>query len=65
VIKVDVKGKGIFFRVVVPGFEDKVQAQEAAQKISQKTGLNCIIKSVDNEEKKTKKYIRLRLFNYV
>jgi len=52
VIKVDVKGKGIFFRVVVPCFEDKVQAQEAAQKISQKTGLNCIIKSVDNEEKK-------------
>lgn len=51
-IKVDVQGKGIFFRVVVPGFENKVQAQEAAQKISQKTGLNCIIKSVDNEEKK-------------
>ena len=27
VIKVDIKGKGILFRVVVSGFEDKVQAR--------------------------------------
>ena len=52
VIKVDVRGKGILYRVVVLGFEDKIQAQEAAKKISQKTGTNCIIKSIDNEAKK-------------
>jgi cell division protein FtsN len=52
VIKVDVKGRGILFRVVVSGFENKVQAQEAALKISQKTGTSCIIKCVDNETKK-------------
>jgi cell division protein FtsN len=52
VIKVDVKGKGVLFRVVVSGLEDKVQADEAAQKITKKTGTNCIIKSVDSEAKK-------------
>lgn len=48
VIKVNVKGKGTLYRVVVSGFEDKVQADEAAQKITKKTGTNCLIKSVDS-----------------
>jgi cell division protein FtsN len=52
VIKVDVKGKGIMFRVVVSGFEDMVQADQAAQEITKKTGTACIIKSVDSKEKK-------------
>jgi cell division protein FtsN len=52
VIKVNVEGKGILFRIVVSGFENKVQAQEAALKISQKIGTSCIIKCVDNEAKK-------------
>ena len=52
VVKFQSKGKGILFRVVVSGFEDKVQADEAAQKISQKTGTSCIIKCIDNEAKK-------------
>jgi cell division protein FtsN len=52
VIKVDVKGKGTLYRVVVSGFEDKVQADEAAQKISRKTGTDCIIKSINSETKK-------------
>jgi len=52
VIKVEIPGKGIFFRVIVSGFENKVKAQEAALKISQKTGTSCIIKCVDNETKK-------------
>ncbi len=52
VIKTDAQGKGILYRVVVSGFEDKVQADEAAQKISRKTGTDCIIKSVDSEAKK-------------
>jgi len=52
VIKVDVKGKGIMFRVVVSGFEDMFQADQAAQEITKKTGTDCIIKSVDSKEKK-------------
>jgi cell division septation protein DedD len=52
VVKFESKGKGMMFRVVVSGFEDKVQADEAAQKISQKTGTSCVIKCVDNEDKK-------------
>ena len=52
VIKVEIPGKGIFFRVIVFGFENKVQAQETALKISQNTGTSCIIKRVDNEAKK-------------
>jgi DedD protein len=52
VIKVEIPGKGIYFRVIVSDFENKVQAQEAALKISQKTGTSCIIKRVDNEAKK-------------
>jgi cell division protein FtsN len=52
VIKVDVKGKGVFFRVIVSGFENKVQADEAGKKITKKTGTDCIIKSVDSELKK-------------
>jgi cell division protein FtsN len=52
VIQADVKGKGIMFRVVVSGFEDMAQADEAAQKITKKTGTACIIKSTDSKRKK-------------
>jgi cell division septation protein DedD len=51
IVKTDIKGKGIMFRVTALGFENKVQAQEAAQKISSKTGTNCIVKSIDNAAK--------------
>ena len=50
VMKVDVKGKGTMFRVVVSGFEDMAQADEAAQEITRKTRTDCIIKSFDNKE---------------
>ena len=39
------------FRVIASGFENKVQAQEAAHNISTQTGTNCIVKSVDNPAK--------------
>jgi len=52
VMKVDVKGKGIMFRVVVSGFGDMAKADEVAQKITKKTGTNCIIKSLDSKENK-------------
>jgi cell division protein FtsN len=52
IVKIESKRKGIMFRVIVSGFENKVQAQEAEQKISQKTGTSCIIKQINNEAKK-------------
>jgi cell division protein FtsN len=52
VMKVEVKGKGIMFRVVVSGFEDMAHADEAAKEISKKTGTDCIIKSLDSKENK-------------
>jgi cell division protein FtsN len=52
IMKVEVKGKGTMFRVIASGFETKVQAEEAAQKISPLTKTNCIIKSIDNAVKK-------------
>ena len=51
IVKTEIKGKGIMFRVTASGFENKVQAQEAAQKISSKIGTNCIVKSIDNAAK--------------
>jgi cell division protein FtsN len=51
IIKTDIKGKGIMFRVISTGFENKVKAQEAAEKISSKTKTDCIIKSADNTAK--------------
>jgi cell division protein FtsN len=52
VIKTDIKGKGTLYRVVVSDFDDKVKADEAAQKISRETGTNCIIKNINRETKK-------------
>ena len=46
ITKIDVKGKGVLYRVVVTGFEYKDQAQAAAKKIAKKTGSNCIIKKI-------------------
>jgi cell division protein FtsN len=39
------------YRVVASGLNDKEQAQQAAKKISAKTGTNCIVKKIDNEIK--------------
>ena len=41
-----------FRRVVASGFDDKVKAEEAAQKIAKKTGANCIVKKIGSEVKK-------------
>lgn len=51
IIKTEIKGKGIMYRVVASGLNDKEQAQQAAKKISAKTGTNCIVKKIDNEIK--------------
>jgi cell division septation protein DedD len=52
IVKIEVKGKGAMFRVIASGFETKVQAGEAAQKISPRTKTNCIVKSADNAANK-------------
>ncbi len=48
----DIKGKGTWYRVVIPGFESKAQAQAAVAKISKKTGTNCIIRNIDSNVRK-------------
>jgi cell division protein FtsN len=53
VVKIDIKGKGSWFRVIVSGFDDRVQAQAAADKITKKMKTTCIIRQA-SDEKKTK-----------
>jgi cell division septation protein DedD len=52
IIKIATKNKGNMFRVITSGFENKVQAQDAAQKISHQTQTNCIVKSIDHATEK-------------
>jgi cell division protein FtsN len=52
VVKIDIKGKGIWFRVIVSGFDERAQAQVAADKIAKKIKTNCIIKRADADKKK-------------
>ena len=51
IVKVDIKGKGTWYRVIATGFETKAQAQAAADKITQKTKTDYIIKRVDDDKK--------------
>lgn len=52
VVKVDIKGKGIWYRVIVPGFETKAQAKTAADKISRKVKTNCLIRQAGMDAEK-------------
>jgi cell division septation protein DedD len=47
IMETNVPGKGTWFRVVVYGFSSKALAQTAAEKISNKTGTNCIVRRMD------------------
>ncbi len=51
VVKIDIKGKGSWYRVIVSGFDDRAQAQVAADKITKKMKTNCIIRHADEEKK--------------
>lgn len=51
VVKIDIKGKGSWYRVIVSGFNDRAQAQVAADKITKKMKTTCIIKHADEEKK--------------
>ena len=43
VSRADIKGKGVFYRVITTGFNSREQAQAAAGKISKKVNTKCII----------------------
>ena len=49
--KIDIKGKGSWFRVIVSGFDERAQAQVAAGKITKKMKIACIIRQADDEKK--------------
>lgn len=50
IVKVDIKGKGTWYRVIATGFETKARAQAAADRISKKVKTNCIIRQAALEE---------------
>ncbi len=52
VIQVEIQGKGIWYRVVVSGFDTQAKAQVAADKISKKVNTKAIVLSVETGEKR-------------
>lgn len=50
IVKVDVKGKGTWYRVIATGFETKARAQAAADRISKKVKTNCVIRQAALEK---------------
>ncbi len=46
-VKVDIKGKGTWYRIIVTGFETRAQAQAAADRISKKVKTHCIIRPAE------------------
>lgn len=51
IIKTEIKGKGVLYRVVVSDIKDREQARKAAKKISAKTKTNCMIKNIEIKTK--------------
>ncbi len=54
VVKTDVKGKGIWYRIIATGFETKAQAKAAVDKISKKVKTTCIIRQAGMDADKTR-----------
>jgi len=54
VIKTDIKGKGIWYRIIATGFETKAQAKVAVDKISKKVKTTCIIRQAGTDGDKTR-----------
>lgn len=52
IVKADVRGKGIVFRVIATGFQSRLHAEDAVNIISVKTGKKCIIRKADDNSKK-------------
>ncbi len=49
VIRANVSGKGIWYRIMVPGFSSKEKAQAAADKISPKVRAKCIVRQTQRD----------------
>lgn len=47
VVRVDLKAKGIWYRVIIPGFETRSKAKTAVDKISGKVKTDCVIREAD------------------
>jgi len=45
VIPVEIRNRGIWYRVVVSGFDNKEKATKAAQHIAQKTSTHCVVQA--------------------
>lgn len=54
IIKTDIKGKGIWYRIIATGFETKAQAKAAVDKISKKVKTTCIIRQTGTDADKTR-----------
>jgi len=52
ILKMDLNEKGIWYRVLATGFETKVQAQAAAERISKKVKVKCIIRTIGSNADK-------------
>ncbi len=52
VLKMDIPEKGTWYRVLATGFETKAQAQTAADRISKKVNVKCIIRTVGSHAEK-------------
>jgi len=52
IVRIDIKGKGTWFRVIVSGFDERAQAQDAADKIAKKMKTNCIVRRAESDKKK-------------
>lgn len=52
VLKMDLKEKGIWYRVIATGFDTKMQAQAAVDRISKKIKVKCVIRSVGSVQNK-------------
>jgi cell division septation protein DedD len=52
IVPMEIKEKGIWYRVIVSGFDERTQAQAAADKIAKKIKTNCIVRRVDVEVRK-------------
>lgn len=49
VVRVDLKKKGIWYRVIIPGFETRSKAKAASDKISSKVKTDCVIREAGRD----------------
>ncbi len=49
VVRVDLKKKGIWYRVIIPGFETRSKAKTAVNKISSKVKTDCVIREAGRD----------------